>query len=144
MNVKVVNTSPHPLPSYQTEHAAAMDAYAHLPDGPITLGSLDRAAIPTGLFIALPEGHELQVRSRSGLSSKHGIIVVNSPGTVDADYRGEVKILIANISKDPYEIQDGDRIAQLVVAPCERAVWEEVAELDETTRGAGGLGHTGR
>jgi len=144
MNIKVVNTSPHPLPAYQTTHAAAMDAHAFLPDGPLTLAPMERAAVPTGLFMAIPEGYELQVRSRSGLSFKHGVVAVNSPGTIDADYRGELKILIANLSNEPYEVQDGDRIAQLVVAKCERAEWQEVSELDETGRGAGGFGHTGR
>jgi len=144
MKLQVINKSHHPLPSYQTEHAAAMDAHAFLPDGPVKLDPSERTAVPTGLFIAVPVGYELQVRSRSGLSFKHGIVVVNSPGTIDADYRGEVKILIANISSEPYEIQDGDRIAQLVVAKCEQAEWQEVNELDETARGDGGFGHTGR
>jgi len=144
MNIRVVNTSHHPLPSYQTSHAAAMDAHAFLPEGPLRLAPLERAAVPTGLFMAIPEGYELQVRSRSGLSLKHGVVAVNSPGTIDADYRGELKILIANLSDEPYEIKDGDRIAQLVIAKCERAEWEEVRELDKTERGEGGFGHTGR
>lgn len=129
---------------YQTEHAAAMDATAYLPDGPITLAPLERAAIPTGLFVALPEGYEMQVRSRSGLSFKYGIVCINSPGTIDADYRGELKVLLANLSNESYEIQDGDRIAQLVVASHERVVWQAVETLDGTARGDGGLGHTGR
>jgi len=144
MNIDVINKSQHPLPMYQTEHAAAMDAFAYLPDGPITLAPFERAAIPTGLFLALPEGYEMQVRSRSGLSFKHGIVCINSPGTIDADYRGELKVLLANLSSESYEIQDGDRIAQLVVASHERVVWRPVETLDETVRGDGGLGHTGR
>ena len=144
MNIRVINTSSHPLPEYQTEHAAALDAHAHLPNGPIVLKPLERAAIPTGLHMAVPEGYELQVRSRSGLSLKHGIVCINSPGTIDADYRGELQILVANLSNETYEMQDGDRIAQLVVAKCERIDWQIVTELDETTRGTGGFGHTGR
>lgn len=144
MRIDIVNTSHHPLPAYQTEHAAAMDAHAFLPNGPLKIAPFERVAVPTGLFIALPPGYEMQVRSRSGLSFKNGIIAVNSPGTIDADYRGEVKILLANISQDEYEVEDGDRIAQLVIAKCERAEWREVKELDETNRGTGGFGHTGR
>jgi dUTP pyrophosphatase len=121
-----------------------MDAHAFLPDESLVLGPLERTAIPTGLSMAIPEGYELQVRSRSGLSLKHGIIVVNSPGTIDADYRGELKVLVANVSNEPYEIKDGDRIAQLVIAKCEQAEWEEVDRLNKTERGEGGLGHTGR
>lgn len=144
MKIEVINKSHHPLPSYQTEHAAAMDAIAFLPDGPLSLRPFERVAIPTGLFFALPVGYEMQVRSRSGLSFKHGIVVINSPGTIDADYRGELKILLSNFSNKPYEIQDGDRIAQLVVAKCEQLEWQEVESLNETTRGDGGFGHTGR
>lgn len=143
MIIKVINTSGHGLPQYQTEHAAAMDARAFL-EKPLTLQPLERAAVPTGLYMAIPNGYELQVRSRSGLSLKHGVVCVNSPGTIDADYRGELKILIANLSNEPYKIQDGDRIAQLVVAKCERVEWQPVSELDETARGQGGLGSTGR
>ena len=128
MQINIINTSHHPLPDYQTEHAAAMDAIAFLPDGPITLQPLERAAIATGLSLAVPNGFEMQVRSRSGLSLKHGIVAINSPGTIDADYRGEVKVLLANLSNEPYEIQDGDRIAQLVVAKCERVEWRLVEE----------------
>lgn len=144
MQINVINHSHHSLPEYQTEHAAAMDAIAFLPDGPLTLAPLERAAIPTGLSVAVPNGYEMQVRSRSGLSFKHGIMAINSPGTIDADYRGEVKVLLANLSNESYEIQDGDRIAQLVVAKCERVEWQLVEELDETARGNGGFGHTGR
>lgn len=144
MQINVINRSHHPLPAYQTDHAAAMDATAFLPDGPVTLKPLERAAIPTGLSLAVPNGYEMQVRSRSGLSFKHGVVAINSPGTIDADYRGEVKILLANLSNEPYEIQDGDRIAQLVVTKCEKVDWQIVEELEETARGAGGFGHTGR
>ncbi len=144
MKISIINTSPHPLPRYQTEASAAMDVHAHLPNGSIKLDSLDRTAVPTGIYMAIPNGYELQVRSRSGLSLNHGIVAVNSPGTIDADFRGEIKILIANIAKEPYEIKDGDRIAQLVVAKHERVDWAETDKLDETIRGDGGLGHTGR
>ncbi len=144
MKIEVINKSTHPLPSYQTEHAAAMDAHAFLPEGSLTLAPLERAAISTGLFMAIPSGYELQIRSRSGLSLKQGIVVVNSPATIDADYRGEIKVILGNISSEPYEVHDGDRIAQLVIAKCERAQWHEVAELSETERGDGGFGHTGR
>lgn len=144
MNIEVINKSHHPLPSYQTEYAAAMDAIAYLPDGPVTLAPFERIAVPTGLFFALPVGYEMQVRSRSGLSFKHGVVCINSPGTIDADYRGELKVLLGNFSNEPYEIHDGDRIAQLVVAKCEQLKWQEVQSLNETARGAGGFGHTGR
>lgn len=144
MEISVINTSHHPLPEYQTEHAAAMDAIAFLPDGALTLTPFERVAVPTGLFFALPVGYEMQVRSRSGLSFKHGIVCINSPGTIDADYRGELKILLSNLSDKPYDIQDGDRIAQLVVAKCEQVAWREAKELNETARGDGGFGHTGR
>lgn len=144
MNIPVINKSHHPLPAYQTEHAAAMDATAFLFDGPITLQPFERAMIPTGLFFAVPNGYEMQVRSRSGLSFKHGIICINSPGTIDADYRGELKLLMANLSNEAYTIHDGDRLAQLVVAKCEQVVWQAVDTLDETARGEGGIGHTGR
>lgn len=144
MKITIINKSHHPLPEYQTEHAAAMDAHAFLPKGPITLKPLERVAVPTGLFMAIPEGFEMQVRSRSGLSFKSGIVAANSPGTIDADYRGELKILLANLSNEEYEIHDGDRVAQLVIAKHERAQWQEVEELDVTARGEGGFGHTGR
>ena len=144
MKIDVINTSNHSLPSYQTAHAAAMDAHAYLPEGPVIIEPFERIMIPTGLFFALPEGYELQVRSRSGLSFKHGVVVINSPGTIDADYRGELKILLSSLSKDTYEVHDGDRIAQLVVARHEKVEWQSVQSLDETVRGAGGIGHTGR
>lgn len=144
MKIEIINKSSHPLPEYQTSGSAAMDAHAYLPEGPMIVEPFQRVAVPTGLSIALPEGFELQVRSRSGLSFKHGIVAVNSPGTVDADYRGEIKVLLTNLSSEKYEIQDGDRIAQLVIAKYERAEWLEVETLDETERGDGGFGHTGR
>jgi dUTP pyrophosphatase len=144
MKIEIINKSHHPLPDYQTEHAAAMDAHAFLPEGSIILKPLERVAVPTGLFVAVPVGFEMQVRSRSGLSFKSGIVAVNSPGTIDADYRGELKILLANLSNEDYEIKDGDRVAQLVIAKHERAEWREVEALDKTDRGDGGFGHTGR
>ena len=127
LSVPVVNSSPHPLPAYQTEHAAGLDLRAHLPDGAITLGPLERALIPTGLSLALPEGYEAQVRPRSGLALKHGIGIVNSPGTIDADYRGEIKVLLVNLSQEPFEVRDGERIAQLIVARYERIAWQPTA-----------------
>ncbi len=143
MKVRIRNTSRHALPAYHTPHAAAFDVCANL-DGPLTLESLERAIVPTGLYIALPEGYEAQVRPRSGLAAKHGVSVVNAPGTIDADYRGEWGVILINCSKEPYTVQDGDRIAQIVIARYERIEWEEVQVLDETDRGAGGFGHTGR
>jgi dUTP pyrophosphatase len=144
MKIEIINKSTHPLPKYQTAGSAAMDAHAYLPEGSMTVAPLERVAVPTGLSMAIPNGFELQVRSRSGLSFKHGIVAINSPGTVDADFRGEIKVLLANLSNEPYEIQDGDRIAQLVIAQYEQAQWQEVEVLDETERGDGGFGHTGR
>lgn len=143
MKVPIINQSKHPLPAYQTAGAAAFDVQANL-DEPITLGSLERAAVPTGLYLAVPQGYEAQVRPRSGLAAKFGLTCLNTPGTIDSDYRGELKVILANLSKDEYVIQDGDRIAQVVVAPVEQVEWEEVDAHDETARGAGGFGHTGR
>lgn len=143
MKIRIRNASKHPLPQYQTEGAAAVDLTANL-KAPVTLGSLERALIPTGLFLALPEGYEAQVRPRSGLALKHGVSVLNAPGTIDADYRGECGVILVNLSHEPYTVQDGDRIAQLVIAKCEQAEWAEVEELEETARGAGGFGHTGK
>ncbi|MEC7526222.1 MAG: dUTP diphosphatase [Myxococcota bacterium] len=130
------------LPRYETEGAAGLDLSAAL-DAPLVLGPGDRAAVPTGLALGLPAGHEGQVRPRSGLAARHGVTVVNAPGTIDEDYRGEVKVLLVNLGDAPHTIQSGDRIAQLVVAPVTRVALEEVAELDETARGAGGFGSTG-
>ncbi|MBQ3766879.1 MAG: dUTP diphosphatase [Bacteroidales bacterium] len=143
MEIKIVNRSGQPLPAYATDLSAGMDLRACL-ENSVTLGPLERALIPTGLFIALPAGFEAQVRPRSGLAAKHGITVLNTPGTIDADYRGEIKVILVNLSHTPFEILPGERIAQLVVARHERVEWETVEVLDETGRGAGGFGSTGR
>jgi dUTP pyrophosphatase len=140
--VNVINQSKHVLPSYQTEHSAGMDLRANL-EAPVTLKPLQRALIPTGLFIALPEGHEAQIRPRSGLAYKHGISIVNSPGTIDADYRGEIKVLLVNLSDQDFVVEDGERVAQMVVARYERVEWSEAEALTDTERGAGGYGSTG-
>jgi dUTP pyrophosphatase len=142
VQIKVINRSKHPLPQYQTDHAAAVDICANI-DQPITLESLERTVVPTGLYVALPPGYEAQIRPRSGLAAQHGISLVNAPGTIDADYRGELGVIVVNLSKDPYTVNDGERIAQMVVARHEIIAWEEVTELDETERGEGGFGHTG-
>ncbi len=131
-----------PLPAYATGHAAGMDLMAAV-EGKLTLGSLERQLIPAGFAMALPEGYEAQVRPRSGLAFKHGVTVCNAPGTIDADYRGEVKVLLVNLSHEPFVIERGMRIAQLVIAPVTTAAWQEVSALDETARGAGGFGSTG-
>ena len=143
MKVKIVNKSGQPLPSYATELSAGMDLRASL-DAPVTLGPLERALVPTGLFIALPPGFEAQVRPRSGLAAKHGITVLNTPGTIDADYRGEIKVILVNLSNDPFTIEAGERIAQLVVARHETVEWEPVEVLEESQRGSGGFGSTGK
>lgn len=142
MTIEIINKSKHPLPKYQTEQSAGMDLYANI-DEPITLKSLERKIIPTGLFIALPKGYEAQIRPRSGLAAKHGITCLNSPGTIDADYRGEIGIILANLSNEPFTINDGERIAQMVIAKHETATWQEVETLDETERGTGGFGSSG-
>lgn len=142
VNIKVINKGHHPLPAYATSQSAGMDLCANI-DESITLQPLERQLISTGLYIALPEGYEAQVRPRSGLALKHGITVLNSPGTIDADYRGEIKVLLVNLSQENFVINDGERIAQMVIARHETAVFNEVTELDETERGAGGYGHTG-
>ena len=143
MKVKIVNRSGRPVPAYATALSAGMDLRACL-DTPVTLGPLERALVPTGLFIALPPGFEAQVRPRSGLAAKHGVTVLNTPGTIDADYRGEIKVILVNLSNTPFEIVPGERIAQMVVARHERVEWEETDSLDETERGTGGFGSTGR
>ena len=143
MKVQIFNASSELLPAYATVLAAGMDLRAHL-DAPITLAPLQRALVPTGFHIALPPGYEAQVRPRSGLAAKHGITVLNAPGTIDADYRGEVKVILVNLSDTPFEIVPGERIAQMVVAKCEQVEWEEVDSLDETGRGEGGFGSTGK
>src|ERR1700743_2314624 len=142
MIIRIINNSKNSLPAYETMHAAGMDLRASLEE-PVSLKPLERKLIPTGLYIELPEGFEAQIRPRSGLAYKHGIGIVNSPGTIDADYRGEVKVLLVNLSDQVFEINTGDRIAQMVVARQEKVTWEQVDELNETTRGAGGYGHTG-
>lgn len=143
MNVKIINRSHHALPAYATVLSAGMDLRANL-DAPITLRPLERCLVPTGLFIALPQGYEAQVRPRSGLALKKGITVLNTPGTIDADYRGEIGVILVNISAEEFVINDGERIAQMVVARHETVAWEAVETLDETERGAGGFGHTGK
>lgn len=142
MKVQIINKSHHPLPAYATILSAGMDLRANI-DEPITLNPLERCLVPTGIYIALPPGFEAQVRPRSGLATKKGITVINAPGTVDADYRGELRTSLVNLSNEPFVIEDGERIAQLVVARHETVEWEEVDILDETERGAGGWGSTG-
>ncbi len=142
MKVQIINNSKHPLPQYATPLSAGMDLRANL-DAPVVLKPLERCLIPTGLSIALPEGYEAQVRPRSGLALKKGITVLNSPGTIDADYRGEIRVILVNLSAEEFVIEDGERIAQMVVARHEQAEWQEVEVLDETERGTGGFGHTG-
>lgn len=142
MQVKIVNKSRYDAPSYATEYSAGMDLKANI-DAPVILGSLDRAMIPTGLFIELPEGYEAQIRPRSGLAAKHGITVTNAPGTIDADYRGEICVLLVNLGHEPFIINPGERIAQMVVARHERVEWVQVDDLAESGRGAGGFGSTG-
>jgi len=142
MKVKIVNKSKHPLPAYETALSAGLDLRADLQE-PLTLKPMERTLVPTGLFIALPKGYEAQVRPRSGLAIKHGITVLNTPGTIDADYRGEIKVILINLSQEEFTINDGDRIAQMVINKVEHISWEETEELDETERGAGGFGHTG-
>ena len=142
MQVKIVNKSNNPLPAYETIYSAGMDLRAFC-DEPVVIDPLERALIPTGLFIELPPGFEAQVRPRSGLAAKHGVTVLNSPGTIDADYRGEVKVILVNLSKDTCTINSGDRIAQMIISKHERAELQPADALNETSRGAGGFGHTG-
>ena len=142
MTIKVINKGRHPLPQYATPQSAGMDLRANI-DTPVTLRPMERRLIPTGLYIALPPGFEAQVRPRSGLALKHGVTVLNTPGTIDADYRGEVMVLLVNLSDTDFVVADGERVAQMVVARHEQGEWVEVEELDATERGAGGYGHTG-
>ena len=142
MEVKIINKSNNPLPEYSTSQSAGMDLRAFITE-PVILGVIDRALIPTGLYIEMPEGYEAQVRPRSGLAIKHGITVLNSPGTVDADYRGEICVELVNLSNTPFTVEPGERIAQLVFSKYEKADFIEVEELSETERGTGGIGHTG-
>ena len=143
MQVKIINTSRHALPAYATEAAAGMDLRANLSE-PVTLKPLERRLIPTGLFIELPVGYEAQIRPRSGLALKHGITVLNSPGTIDADYRGEIGVILVNLSDIDFVVADGERIWQMVIARHEQAEWVEVTEFAASERGAGGFGHTGK
>ncbi|MFA5649990.1 MAG: dUTP diphosphatase [Proteiniphilum sp.] len=143
MKIKIVNKSQHPLPEYATALAAGMDLRANL-EQPIVLKPLERILVPTGIYVQLPEGYEAQIRPRSGLAIKHGIGIVNSPGTIDADYRGEVRVILVNLSNEDFTIQDGERVCQMVIAQHARVEWENVESLDETQRGAGGFGHTGK
>ena len=142
MKVQIINRSHHPLPQYATPQSAGLDLRANI-EAPVELRPMERQLIPTGLFIALPQGYEAQVRPRSGLAIRHGITVLNSPGTIDADYRGEVCVILVNLSAEPFLIADGERIAQLVIARHEQAEWEPVEVLSETERGSGGFGHSG-
>ena len=143
ITVPIINESPYDLPSFATANSAGVDLRAHI-DSPITLGSLERALIGTGLKLALPEGFEAQVRPRSGLAAKHGISVLNAPGTIDADYRGEIGVILVNLSSEPFTVQPGERIAQLVIAQYEQATWKLQDTLDATERGSGGFGSTGK
>ena len=142
MKIQVVNQSKHPLPEYATELSAGLDLRANI-DEPIELKPLERTLVSTGLFIALPKGYEAQIRPRSGLAFKNGVTVLNSPGTIDADYRGELKVLLVNLSNTPFIINDGERVAQMVIAKHEQINWEQTTNLNDTDRGAGGFGHTG-
>ena len=142
MKIRIINRSHHALPQYATPQSAGMDLCANL-DAPVTLPSLGRALIPTGLYVALPQGYEAQIRPRSGLALKKGITLLNTPGTIDADSRGEIGVIVANLSAEPFTLADGDRIAQMVVARHETVCWEAVERLDDTARGDGGFGHTG-
>lgn len=142
IKVKIINNSHHPLPQYATDLSAGMDVRANI-DSPIILEPMERVLVPTGLRIALPEGYECQIRPRSGLALKHGITVANAPGTIDADYRGEIGVILINLSTAPFVINDGERICQMVIAPYSRVEWDTVNQLDNTVRGEGGFGHTG-
>ena len=142
MKIQIINKSKHPLPRYATNLSAGMDLRANI-DNPIVLKPLARCLVPTGLYMAIPAGYEAQVRPRSGLAVKKGVTVLNSPGTVDADYRGEICVVMVNLSSEDFVIEDGERIAQMVIARHEQAEWQEVEVLDDTERGAGGFGHTG-
>ena len=143
LNVQIINKSKHPLPAYATELSAGMDIRANLTE-PVVLNPLERKLIPTGLYIALPEGYEAQMRPRSGLALKHGITLLNTPGTIDADYRGEICIILINLSSEPFTVNDGERICQMVITTHSQVAWQLVEALDDTERGAGGFGHTGK
>lgn len=141
--VKIINKSAHPLPAYESSSAAGMDLRADLKEA-VTLNPLERALVPTGIYIELPHGFEAQIRPRSGLAAKHGVTVLNTPGTIDADYRGEIKVILVNLSSVPFTINNGERVAQMVVAAHQQVEWKEAIELSETNRGAGGFGSTGK
>ena len=141
--IRIVNKSGHPLPTHATAGSAGLDLRAALEE-PVTLESLDRALIPTGLYFAIPAGYEVQIRPRSGLAMKHGITVLNTPGTIDSDYRGEIRVALINLSREPFTIEPGERICQMVLARYEQVEWVEAEQLDDTDRGEGGFGHTGR
>ncbi|MDH6355812.1 dUTP pyrophosphatase [Dysgonomonas sp. PH5-45] len=143
MKVKIINKSHHPLPEYATPYSAGLDLRANIEES-ITLKPLERTLVPTGLFIELPKGYEAQIRPRSGLAFKHGLTVLNTPGTIDADYRGEIKVILVNLSNEDFTIQDGERICQMVVAAHAQVEWEETDNIGQTDRGAGGFGHTGK
>lgn len=143
MKVNIVNKSHHPLPAYATPLSAGMDIRAYLSE-PIVIKPLERKLIPTGLYISLPEGYEAQMRPRSGLAIKHGISLLNTPGTIDADYRGEIGVILVNLSSEPFTVNDGERICQMVIAQHSQVAWQPVEQLDDTERGAGGFGHTGK
>lgn len=143
MKVKIINKSHHPLPRYSTPLSAGMDIRAFISE-PVEIGPLERKLIPTGLYIALPEGFEAQMRPRSGLAIKHGITLLNTPGTIDADYRGEIGIILINLSNEPFVVNDGERICQMVITTHSQVEWQPEESLDETERGAGGFGHTGK
>jgi len=143
LKVKIINRSPHPLPQYETAGSAGMDLRANL-ESPVTLQPLERALVPTGLFIELPDGYEAQIRPRSGLAAKRGLTMLNSPGTIDSDYRGEIKCIVVNLSNEPQTIEPGERIAQMVIARYEQITWIETEILEESERGAGGFGSTGK
>ena len=142
MKIQIINKSKHPLPQYATPFSSGMDLRANL-DQPVGLKPLQRCLVPTGLYMALPEGYEAQIRPRSGLALKKGVTLLNTPGTIDADYRGEIGVIMVNLSSEDFVIEDGERIAQMVIARYEQTEWQEVEVLDETQRGAGGFGHTG-
>lgn len=143
IKVKIINRSHHGLPAYSTPGASGMDVRAFLPEAPIVLGPLERALVPTGLRIQLPKGYECQIRPRSGLALKHGISLVNTPGTVDSDYRGEIGVILINLSNEPFTVNDGERICQMVITRYTNVTWEQAESIDDTERGGGGFGHTG-
>jgi dUTP pyrophosphatase len=143
MKVRIINKSEHQMPEYATAMSAGMDLRANLPDGDVELRPLERRLIPTGLHIALPDGYEAQIRPRSGLAAKYGVAVLNTPGTIDADYRGEIKVILVNLSNETFMVKNGERVCQMVIAKYEKVEWEETDNLDDTERGEGGFGHTG-